>query len=109
MRKIEAQMNQAILNRNNWSSSNTSVVISDSELTALVYLHGNLIAKVDQNNDLTLFDGGWQSVTTKSRLNALCSQFANVGTRVYQKNWTWFVSLFNGQSIPFYSGIALGY
>ena len=108
MRKIEAQMNQAILNRNNWSSSNTSVVISDSELTALVYLHGNLIAKVDQNNDLTLFDGGWQSVTTKSRLNALCEEFVG-SRRVYQKNWTWFVSLFNGQSIPFYSGIALGY
>ena len=70
MRKIETQMNQAIRNRRNWSGSNTSVVIDDNN-EARVYLHGNHIATI--NNDvIQLFDGGWQSNTTKSRLNAIC-------------------------------------
>ena len=108
MRKLEQQMNAAIRNRKAWAGSNTQVVISDSGLSASVYLHGNLIASVDMNNYLTLFDGGWQSVTTKSRLNALCDEFAT-GRGVFQKNFNWFVRLFDGTSIPFYSGITIGY
>ena len=108
MRKLEKQMNSAIRNRQAWAGSNTQVVISDSELSASVYLHGNLIASVDMNNYLTLFDGGFQSNTTKSRLNALCEEFAT-GRKVIQKNWTWFVRLFDGSTLPFYSGITIGY
>ena len=108
MRKLEKQKNSAIRNRKAWAGSNTQVVISDSGLSASVYLHGNLIASVDMNNYLTLFDGGWQSVTTKSRLNALCDEFAT-GRAVFQKNFNWFVRLFDGSSIPFYSGITVVY
>ena len=42
-----------------------------------VYLHGNHIATYNYaDKELALFDGGWQSNTTKSRLNALCNEFA---------------------------------
>ncbi len=91
MRKIERAMNRAIRNGVNFSNSNTQVS-HDSE-GANVFLHGNHIATVT-DHALILFDGGWQSNTTKSRLNALCYEFS-YGTKVFQKNWEWFVGYKN--------------
>ena len=104
MRKIETQMNQAIRNRRNWSGSNTSVVIDDNN-EARVYLHGNHIATI--NDDvIQLFDGGWQSNTTKSRLNAICYEFAYT-CGVFQNNWEWFLAGKNGVTHPFVSGMVI--
>jgi hypothetical protein len=60
-----------------------------------VYLHGNKIAMVDDTS-LTLFDGGYQSNTTKSRLNALCDEFCIAGEGVFQKDFVWYVRKFVG-------------
>lgn len=102
MRKIESQMNQAIRQRRNWSNANTSVVIDDNN-NAAVYLHGNHIATI--GDEIQLFDGGWQSNTTKSRLNAICYEFA-YGCGVFQKQFEWFVSTNNG-TVDFVNGIAV--
>ncbi len=106
MRKIEAAMNRAIRSRSNWSSGNTRVEITP-ENDALVYLHSNLIGKVSQHF-VKLFDGGWQSNTTKSRLNAILDEF-HYGSGVFQRDWTWYVNLQIGGHIPFYSGIELNH
>jgi hypothetical protein len=102
MRKIESQMCQAVLNNKNWTSGNTSVMIDEETNTSSVYLHGNLIATVT-DNDMTIYDGGWQTNTTKSRLNALCSEFCISGEGVFQKNFQWYVNKFvgciNGENI----------
>ena len=90
MRKIESQMNAAIQQNRNWASGNTSVHFDQETNTSSVYLHGNLIATVT-DNDMTIYDGGWQSNTTKSRLNALCDEFCIAGEGVFQKNYKWFV------------------
>jgi len=95
MRKIETQMIAAIKADKNWSSGNTQVVTNMG--VSIVYLHGNKIAMVDDTS-LTLFDGGWQSVTTKSRLNALCSEFCIAGEGVFQKDFLWYVRKFVGQA-----------
>ena len=101
MRKIEHQMVNAIMGGKNWSNGNTMVTIDQETNTSSVYLHGNLIATVT-DNDMTIYDGGWQSVTTKSRLNALCFAFCVDGEGVFQQNFKWFVRKFigaiNGQS-----------
>ena len=97
MRKIESQMCQAIQQNINWKSGNTEVTIDKETNTSSVYLHGNLIATVT-DNDMTIYDGGWQSVTTKSRLNALCEYFCVAGEGVFQKDFKWFVRKFVGQS-----------
>ena len=55
---------------------------------------------------MLLFDGGWQSNTTKSRLNALCYEFAT-GYKVFQKNWDWFVADFHNNAVDFVDGIEL--
>ena len=95
MRKIESQMCQAIQQNINWKNANTEVTIDEETNTSSVYLHGNLIATVT-DNDMTIYDGGWQSVTTKSRLNALCDAFCITGEGVFQKNSKWFVKKFVG-------------
>ena len=89
MRKIETQMNAAIKGNANWTKANTSVTTADG--VSEVRLHGNLIAKVG-DDFVTVFDGGWQSTTTKSRLNAIIDEFCNAFTDgVFQKNYKWFV------------------
>ena len=104
MRKIESQMNRAIRTQSNWSGSNTTVFTSDNGLHSKVFLHGNHIATYFHvERQLQIFDGGWQSVTTKSRLNALCYEFVT-GVRLFQKNWTWYVSGVNRGSEQFFNG-----
>ena len=90
MRKIESQMIAAVQGNRNWSSANTCVTFDPETGASKVFLHGNLIATVTEDT-LELFDGGWQSNTTKSRLNALCSAFAYAGEGIFQKDWTWYV------------------
>ena len=105
MRKVEIQMNHAIRYRKNWAGSNTMVRVYKEVVE--VFLHGNHIASVDTaTNQLQIFDGGWQSVTTKSRLNALLDEFAD-GARVFQKNYTWFLSDLGNRVTPFISGMTV--
>ncbi len=104
MRKIESEMNSAIRNRTNWSKANTSVSVDDRTVT--VRLHGNLIARLG-DTFVQIFDGGWQSVTTKSRLNAILNDI-NPACGVYQKDWTWYLNDKLG-TVPFTSGVEVNY
>ena len=106
MRKIELQMINAIAEkRHDWKSANTRVITNDIRETSEVYLHGNLIAVVSHRGGIQIMDGGWQSTTTKSRLNALLSAFCP-GARVFAKRFEWFVG--NGNKTEeFESGMTL--
>ena len=86
-------MCQAIQNNESWQSGNTTVTTQQDGLST-VYLHGNKIAEIG-DDFMTIFDGGWQSNTTKSRLNALCTEFCIAGEGVFQKDWNWFVRKFD--------------
>lgn len=103
MRKIETEMNRAIATGTNWSKANTSVSFEGE--VAEVRLHGNLIARVGEGF-IELFDGGWQTTTTKSRLNAILAENGIPGERVFQKAFDWFVSQ-EGGPVPFFSGMRL--
>ena len=96
MRKIEQQMNEAILNRQDFRKDNTEVITIRGN--SFVYLHGNHIATVGDTLDIC--DAGWQTVTTKSRLNALLNEFAE-GCYVFQKNFDWFLGDVDGNVLPF--------
>jgi hypothetical protein len=107
MRKIERQMNAAITAKVDWKSGNTEVEFIDG--VSFVFLHGNKIAEVG-DNFLRLFDGGWQTTTTKSRLNAILQEHGLPGECVFQKNWTWFLRSKWGTEfsvIPFFSSMRL--
>ena len=91
MRKIEQQMNDAVANNKNWQSANTSVHFNEESGESIVRLHGNKIAVIG-DDFLQIFDGGWQTTTTKSRLNALIERFCNAVTDgVFQKDYVWYV------------------
>ena len=97
MRKIEQQMNAAISNNLNWQSANTAVTYDEQSGESKVYLHGNHIATVG-DNFVQIFDGGYQSNTTKSRLNAILREHGIKGEGVFQKNYNWFIHKFIGQA-----------
>ena len=108
MRKIESQMNAAISESKDWKSANTEVENIDG--VSKVYLHGSLIAEVDDKG-IKLYDGGYQSVTTKSRLNAILSEHGIAGEGIFQKQYQWFIRLYNGTEFfttEFRNGMRLG-
>ena len=106
MRKIEQQMNRAIVNKNDWSNSNTNVEYNSNTNCSTVVLHRTAIAVYDHNTQaLKLNTGGWATVTTKSRLNAIL-QGLIVGASVFQKNFDWYLS-YNNQTVDFWDGMIL--
>ena len=106
MRKIEQQMNRAIVNKNNWSNSNTFVDYNSNTNCSTVVLHRTAIAVYDHNTQaLKLNSGGYTTVTTKSRLNAILDELI-VGARVFQRDFNWFLS-YNNQTHDFNDGMIL--
>jgi hypothetical protein len=105
MRKIERLMNDAISNKVDFKSANTEVIYYTGNDISDVYLHGNLIARVYAHS-IELMDGGYQSNTTKSRINAILKVHGLPGEYVFQKNFNWFVNQVGG-AIPFFSGMRL--
>ena len=99
-------MNQAMRYFRPFSSSNTTVVQNDRDMD--VFLHGNHIATLCKiSMDLRIFDGGWQSNTTKSRLNALLDEFGG-GDRVIQKDFVWYlVTNLDNSRRAFFSGMTV--
>ena len=115
MRKIEQQMIDAINNNQDWQSANTSVHYNEESGVSIVRLHGSKIAEVGDDY-LTLFDAGYQTNTTKSRLNAILGEFGyTCGTKreyIFQKQYEWFINFFNMKSnqievVPFVDGMVL--
>jgi len=106
MRKIERQMNFAISNKGNWKNSNTEVEYNEFTNCSNVFLHGHNIATVDHGtNSVKLSSCGWETVTTKSRLNAILQE-VKTGFSVFQKNFDWFLNG-QGQTVDFFDGMIL--
>jgi len=96
MRLIEQQMIDAIKQRKDWRKDNTKVVQfyndKDYPVVTSVFLHGNKIAEIDATT-VEVYDGGWQSNTTKSRLNAIINGLCDGFTcGVYQHKFEWFIT-----------------
>ena len=99
-------MNRAVVNKNDWSNSNTKVDYNSNTNCSTVVLHRTAIAVYDHNTQaLKLNTGGWQTVTTKSRLNAILQELIT-GASVFQRNWNWFIS-YNDDVQSFFDGMIL--
>ena len=106
MRKLERQMNFAISNKGNWASSNTQVNYNSNTNCSSIYLHGHQIATFDHNlKAVKLSSCGYQTRTTKSRLNAILEE-VKYGCRVFQKQFDWFIK-YNDQTESFWDGMIL--
>ena len=103
----ERQMVDAIKEGKDWRKDNTKVVQfyndKDYPVVTSVFLHGNKIAEIDATT-VEIYDGGWQTNTTKSRLNAIINGLCD-GTRcgVFQKNYEWFITD-NNETVEFEHG-----
>tara|TARA_R110000782_G_scaffold153539_1_gene245989 strand:+ start:780 stop:1082 length:303 start_codon:yes stop_codon:yes gene_type:complete len=93
MRKITQEAIRAFTHRKNFKKANTQVMAHSDGWTGL-FLHGNLIAEIE-NHQLIINDGGWQSNTTKDRLNGLPH------VHIQQKNFQWYLNGegWNGEKI----------
>ena len=99
-------MNRAVVNKNDWSNSNTFVDYNSNTNCSTVVLHRTAIAVYDHNTQaLKLNSGGYTTNTTKSRLNAILQE-VKFGARVYQKNFNWFIS-YNNEVKSFFDGMIL--
>ena len=58
------------------------------------------------DNTVTLNSGGWQTATTKNKMNQAANQFG-LGFGVYQRKGDWFVRLKDGSESPFFDGIRI--
>lgn len=59
-----------------------------------IELHSTKVVVLYPNGLVKLQTGGWQTITTKDRIN----QYSPV--KVYQRNYEWFVKI-NGKEYPF--------
>jgi hypothetical protein len=84
MRKIEEQMVAAVNERRNWSSGNTRVEVRDGGNWVKVYLHENLIyTECMESGEKRFTMAGWDTNTTRSRLNALGVYVSQVDFKQY--------------------------
>ena len=106
MRKIEQQMNRAIVNKNTWSNSNTQVIYNDNTDCSEIYLHGHKIAVYDHKNEAVKLNSfGYKTNTTKSRLNAILDE-VKYGAKVFQRQFDWYLS-YNNRTVDFWDGMIL--
>lgn len=101
MRKVETAMVKAIIAGKTFRSANTTVERVDGGMK--VRLFGNHIATVTASG-LSVLDGGYRGVTTKSRLNALINGLCDAKNNgVYQHKGEWYV-VKNGNAALFTNG-----
>tara|TARA_Y100001972_G_scaffold103843_1_gene130421 strand:+ start:1281 stop:1565 length:285 start_codon:yes stop_codon:yes gene_type:complete len=83
MRKITEDAIRAFRNRQEFKRGNTEVRVFGH--LCQLRLHGNVIAE-DKDGELWITSAGWESNTTKERLNG----FPTVS--IHQKDYQWFLN-----------------
>jgi hypothetical protein len=83
MRKITKESVAAFNNGVNFKKANMEVEVVKNNV--FMYLHDNLIAQ-KVNGVLSITNAGWQSNTTKERLNGLD------GVSINQKSFVWYLN-----------------
>ena len=94
MRKITKESIKAFYNREPFKKSN--MIVENIKGVTKLKLHNNTIAMLDEANELFITTAGWNSVTTRERLNGLneVSLGTNKG-QLYLNNIPWDGKLVN--------------
>ena len=67
-------------------------VVSDGTGKVSVFLWKTEIAEFDPYvNEIIVKDGGYQTVTTKSRINSMLSEWAQGNPGISQRKWVWYI------------------
>ena len=71
-----------------------------------VQYHHTVVFEYNRNDhSLTLRSGGWETVTTKTRINQACNVFG-LDVQVYQEDYEWFVQC-GDKTYSFQNGMVL--
>ena len=84
MRKITQESVDKFLSRETFKKSNMEVDQCYGQYR--LKLHGNTIAVLDEFNMLSISNAGWESNTTKERLNGLPH------VRIHQRKFQWYLN-----------------
>jgi hypothetical protein len=96
-------INKGVYMKNEVGSHKTSVIMDNDNVLMVTY-HNTIVVKVS-DDEIVLNSGGWQTSTTKRRMNQASLQY-NLGFSVYQSDFCWYVS-YNGDIIPFKDNMIL--
>jgi len=80
------------------STYKTEIVGMADGSTAIYYRNTCIVQFTPKS--VRLYSGGWQTVTTKRKMNQASHQF-DLGYGVFQRNYVWFVTLPNGETVEF--------
>ena len=98
MRKIEREMIQCIIDEKSMSKANTRVEY-EKDYRCTFYLHGHRIAVYyPKDSNLHLNNCGYETNTTKSRLNALIEFVCGGTSGIYQHKFNWYLNI-RGKSV----------
>ena len=86
MRKITERAITAFINHKNFSCDNTCVVVEPNVTTLLLYNNPIAYKYNDPDKTLSITHAGWDTVTTKERLNGL------PGVSIHQANFKWYLN-----------------
>ena len=91
MRQITQDSVMAFVNGDNFRRDNTEVGRNTHDNGVVHFkLHGHIIA-LRVGNDLMIKGAGWQTTTTKERLNGILRAYHG-DSRIYQKDFQWYLS-----------------
>jgi len=65
--------------------------------------HSTNVVTFHNDGSMTLRNGGWQSKTTKERINEVLGGYG----RVFQRDWNWYLSLRDCREISFENGMKI--
>tara|TARA_R110000744_G_C19371770_1_gene563268 strand:+ start:88833 stop:89135 length:303 start_codon:yes stop_codon:yes gene_type:complete len=87
MHKVTHQAVNAFNNNQAFKSGNTTVELSPLGYMVVMKLHGHAIARKDiEKGTIEVTSAGWETTTTKERLNGLN------GIKVNQKSGQWYLN-----------------
>lgn len=92
MRKVTKRIVNAFAN-------NRSLTVGNSKTDGKsIWLHGNKIVTKGVDGDIYVNNCGWDTATTKERLNGLIDRYGGKH-RIYQKNYVWYWG--DGKEFPY--------
>jgi len=74
----------------------------DNEGGVVIYAKTKIVEW--KNGKIKLNSDGWETVTTKRKMNQASHQFC-LGFSVYQKNYEWFVVTPTGETLEYHDGM----
>ena len=89
--------------KTNRVGSHKTVIGTDDGWTFVQY-HATEVVQWNEST-IILNSNGWETVTTKLRMNQASNQF-DLGFYVYQKDFNWFVE-YKGEILKYYDGMQL--